>query len=137
MLNRLRPALSHIVTPIGKALAKIGATPNVITVTGTLGVSAGALAFYPQGELFWGTVFIGAIIAMVVAIPLGLWLGRKWGELFMASIDQETFRWAVTIAPRTYWLAAMVAFLAAAASALGVRRNLDKLDLIGVLKTRE
>jgi hypothetical protein len=34
-------------------------------------------------------------------------------------------------------LASVVAVLAGAASALWVRRSLDKLDLIGVLKTRE
>ncbi|MEO5873765.1 MAG: phosphatidylinositol phosphate synthase [Streptosporangiaceae bacterium] len=62
MLNRLRPVLSHVVMPIGRLLARTGATPNVITVTGTVGVSAGALAFYPQGELFWGTVFITCFV---------------------------------------------------------------------------
>ncbi|GAB3657113.1 CDP-alcohol phosphatidyltransferase family protein [Actinocorallia lasiicapitis] len=62
MLNRLRPALSRVVTPIGKALARTGVTPNVITVTGTVGVATGALVFYPQGELFWGTVAITAFV---------------------------------------------------------------------------
>ncbi|GAA3210382.1 phosphatidylinositol phosphate synthase [Actinocorallia longicatena] len=62
MLNRLRPALSRVVTPIGTALAKTGVTPNIITVTGTVGVAAGALVFYPQGELFWGTIAITAFV---------------------------------------------------------------------------
>src|SRR5690348_17309303 len=62
MLNRIRPAVSKVVTPIGKVLARTGVTPNVITVTGTLGVAGGALVFYPQGILFWGTVFITAFI---------------------------------------------------------------------------
>ncbi|WP_106399002.1 phosphatidylinositol phosphate synthase [Actinocorallia populi] len=62
MLNRLRPALAKVVTPIGRTLARTGATPNMITVTGTLGVAAGALAFYPRGELFWGTMVITAFV---------------------------------------------------------------------------
>jgi len=74
---------------------------------------------------------------VLLAIPLGLWLGRAWAHLFMLSVDQETFRWEVIISPRTYLLAAVVAALAAAASALWVGRSLDRLDLIGVLKTRE
>jgi putative ABC transport system permease protein len=83
-------------------------------------------------------ILIGSLaVEVAVAVPVGLWLGREWARLFMSSVDQETFRWAVVIAPRTYVLAAMVAVLAAAASALAVRRSLDKLDLIGVLKTRE
>jgi len=55
----------------------------------------------------------------------------------MATMDQETFRWQVAIAPRTNALAVMVTLLAAAASALWVRRSLDRLDLISVLKARE
>jgi putative ABC transport system permease protein len=52
-------------------------------------------------------------------------------------VDQETFRWQVVVSPRTYALAAAVTLLAAGASALWVRRKLDHLDLISVLKARE
>jgi putative ABC transport system permease protein len=84
------------------------------------------------------SILIGGLtIEVLLAIPVGLLLGRVWGGWFMASIDQETFRWAVVVTPRTYLLAAMVALLAAAASALWVRRSVDRLDLMGVLKTRE
>ena len=41
------------------------------------------------------------------------------------------------IAPRTYFLSIVVTVLAAAASALWVRRSLDTLDLVSVLKARE
>ncbi|HEY0708761.1 MAG TPA: ABC transporter permease [Polyangia bacterium] len=79
----------------------------------------------------------GLSVEVALAIPIGLWLGRLWAVAFMKSVDQETFRWAVWIAPSTYLLAAAVAICAAALSALWVRRSLDRLDLIGVLKTRE
>jgi putative ABC transport system permease protein len=83
-------------------------------------------------------ILIGSLaVEVAIATPVGLWLGRRWGEVFMRMADPETFRWTVVVAPRTYALAAAVALLAAAASALWVRRSLDKLDLIGVLKTRE
>jgi CDP-diacylglycerol---glycerol-3-phosphate 3-phosphatidyltransferase len=58
MLNQLRPALSRVTSPVGHALARTGVTPNTVTVIGTLGVVVGALAFYPFGEFFWGTVVI-------------------------------------------------------------------------------
>jgi putative ABC transport system permease protein len=74
---------------------------------------------------------------VLLAIPLGLLLGRAWSEFFMRTVDPEAFRWSVFVAPKTYLLAAAVAVVAAAASALWVRRSLDRLDLIGVLKTRE
>jgi putative ABC transport system permease protein len=55
----------------------------------------------------------------------------------MAGVDQEMFRWRVVVAPTTYAMATVVTLLAATASALWVRRSLDHLDLIGVLKNRE
>lgn len=79
----------------------------------------------------------GLAIEVLFAIPLGLYLGLVWARQFMGTVDQETYRWNVFIEPRTYLLASVVALLAGAASALWVRQSLDRLDLIGVLKTRE
>ncbi len=76
-------------------------------------------------------------IEVAVAIPVGLALGHAWARQFMKTVDQETFRWQVVIAPSTYLLAVAVVLLAATASALWVRRSLDALDLVGVLKARE
>jgi putative ABC transport system permease protein len=92
---------------------------------------------FSRGEI--SAVLIGGLAAEVgLAIPLGLALGFRWAALFMeSSLDPETMRWVVVIAPRTYLLASVVVVLAGAASALWVRRSLDRLDLIGVLKTRE
>ncbi len=80
----------------------------------------------------------GLAIEVSLAIPLGLFLGRVWAEQFMRmSLDPETFRWSAIVAPPTYLMASAVALAAALLSALWVRRSLDDLDLIGVLKTRE
>jgi putative ABC transport system permease protein len=83
-------------------------------------------------------VLLGSqVLEVGIAIPTGLLLGLAWARQFMSTVDQETFRWAVAIAPSTYLLAAAVTALAAAASALWVRRSLDSLDLVSVLKARE
>lgn len=58
MLKYARAFFSAIFTPIARFLLRIGLTPNAVTVLGTLGVSFGALVFYPLGQLFWGTVVI-------------------------------------------------------------------------------
>ena len=62
MLNTLRPAMARLLTPVGEALARTPVTPNMLTVAGTVGVSASALALFPIGELFPGaficTVFV-------------------------------------------------------------------------------
>jgi putative ABC transport system permease protein len=84
-----------------------------------------------------GILLASQAIEVLLAVPTGLWLGRVWAEAFMRGVDQETFRWAVVIAPRTYLLSAAVTVLAALVSALWVRRSLDTLDLVGVLKARE
>jgi putative ABC transport system permease protein len=89
-----------------------------------------------RGEIS-GILIGGLAVEVAIAIPAGLVLGRAWSELFMRSVDKETFRWMVFVAPSTYVLGAATALLAAAASALWVRRRLDSLDLVGVLKTRE
>jgi putative ABC transport system permease protein len=76
-------------------------------------------------------------IEVAIAIPLGLVAGTAWARQFMKTVDQETFRWQVVIAPTTYAVAVAVVLLASAASALWVRRSLDTLDLVSVLKARE
>jgi putative ABC transport system permease protein len=76
-------------------------------------------------------------IEVAIAVPIGLWAGSVWAQQFMRTVDQETFRWQVVIAPTTYLLAVAVVLLASAASALWVRRSLDTLDLVSVLKAKE
>jgi putative ABC transport system permease protein len=90
-----------------------------------------------RGEV--SSILIGGLaIEVALAIPAGLLFG--WGLaafFFTRGTDQETFRFQVAIEGRTYALAVIVALVSALTSALWVRRNVDKLDLIGVLKTRE
>src|SRR6201996_3718003 len=62
MLNFLRPFFARLFTPIVQGLARTPVTPNMITVAGTVGVSAAALWLFPIGEPFPGaftaTVFV-------------------------------------------------------------------------------
>ncbi|NVI90287.1 phosphatidylinositol phosphate synthase [Actinomadura sp. BRA 177] len=62
MLNKIRPALGRVLTPVGQAVARTGVSPNAITVIGTVGVAAGALVLFPRGEFFWGTMVITAFV---------------------------------------------------------------------------
>jgi len=56
MLKVLRPGLAQLLTPAGRALARTPVTPNMLTVTGTVGMTAGALSLFPTGHLFAGTM---------------------------------------------------------------------------------
>ena len=64
MLNALRPALTRLLTPVADALARTPVTPNALTITGTAGMTAGALWLFPTGHLFAGTmVCTGFVLA--------------------------------------------------------------------------
>jgi CDP-diacylglycerol---glycerol-3-phosphate 3-phosphatidyltransferase len=54
MLNFLRPVFARLFNPIVRGLARTPVTPNMITVAGTVGVSAASLWLLPIGELFPG-----------------------------------------------------------------------------------
>ncbi|HEX2734566.1 MAG TPA: FtsX-like permease family protein [Polyangiaceae bacterium] len=84
-----------------------------------------------------GRVLLGSLgVEVLVAIPLGLWLGKYWASGLMADVDVEAYRWAVVVAPTTYAYSGAVALLAALASTIWIRGSLERLDLISVLKTR-
>ncbi len=62
MLNFHRPFFARLFSPLIQALVRTPVTPNMITVAGTVGVSAAALSMFPIGYLFPGaataTVFV-------------------------------------------------------------------------------
>jgi CDP-diacylglycerol---glycerol-3-phosphate 3-phosphatidyltransferase len=63
MLNRYaRAFFTKVFTPVARLFLKLGISPDVVTIVGTLGVCFGALAFYPRHEFFWGTIVITAFV---------------------------------------------------------------------------
>lgn len=50
--------VSRVTAPLGRSLARIGLTPNIVTVIGATGVAVGALYFYPRGMLYAGSVVV-------------------------------------------------------------------------------
>ena len=63
MLNKYARALfSAIFRPIAAFLLKLGISPDVITIVGTVGVAAAALWFYPRGQFLAGTLVITAFV---------------------------------------------------------------------------
>jgi putative ABC transport system permease protein len=76
-------------------------------------------------------------ILTIAALPLGALIGYVFGELIMTVFKNEVYRLSFTIAPATVAWSFLVVILAALVSGLAVRRRLDRLDLVAVLKTRE
>jgi CDP-diacylglycerol---glycerol-3-phosphate 3-phosphatidyltransferase len=63
MLDRFKSFWQGVIlAPVVNLLLRLGVSPDAVTLVGTLGVSAGALAFYPRGDLLLGTVVITAFV---------------------------------------------------------------------------
>ena len=91
---------------------------------------------FTRGEI--SSVLLGEMaVHVALALPLGLWIGHLLCVGVVESVDMERYRLPVVLTLETYGFAVAVVLVAAAVSALLVRRRLDRLDLIGVLKTRE
>ncbi|MDN5791036.1 MAG: CDP-alcohol phosphatidyltransferase family protein, partial [Micrococcales bacterium] len=92
MLNRLlRDTMTTILTPIARLLLKLGISPDIVTIIGTLGVSAGALVFFPQGKIWVGVLVITAFIfSDTVDGIMARSSGRssKWGAYLDSTLDR-------------------------------------------------
>jgi putative ABC transport system permease protein len=77
-----------------------------------------------------------AVLALL-GVPLGLGLGYGLAAMMVAAFDSELYRFPLAISAQSYAVAALVMLLTASVSGLLVRRRLDHLDLVEVLKGRE
>ncbi len=93
-----------------------------------LGFSRGEVSALLLGEL---------ALVIAVALPIGMWLGYALVVAMNGVLASDQFLFPVVILPRTYAAAALCVIAAGLASALLVRRRIDKLDLVAVLKTRD
>ncbi|MBI4683018.1 MAG: ABC transporter permease [Nitrospirae bacterium] len=76
-------------------------------------------------------------ILTLAAVPLGFLIGRGMCDYIAENLKTDLFRVPLILEANTYAFAATVVLVAACVSGLIVRRRLDHLDLIGVLKTKE
>jgi CDP-diacylglycerol---glycerol-3-phosphate 3-phosphatidyltransferase len=92
MLNKYaRAFFTRVLTPFAAFLLRKGVTPDVVTITGTLGVVAGALIFYPMGQFFWGTVFITCFVfSDMIDGNMARQMGRssRWGAFLDSTLDR-------------------------------------------------
>ncbi|MDF2143384.1 phosphatidylinositol phosphate synthase [Knoellia sp. p5-6-4] len=92
MLNRYaRAFFTKVFTPLARLLLKLGVSPDVVTLVGTLGVCVGALAFYPRHEFFWGTIVITAFVfSDTLDGIMARMSGRSgnWGAYLDSTLDR-------------------------------------------------
>jgi putative ABC transport system permease protein len=83
-------------------------------------------------------ILFGELSVMVaVALPLGCVIGYLLASFLSASLDTEVHRFPIRVSSGTYAFAMLVVVVASILSALIVRRRLDNLDLVSVLKARD
>jgi putative ABC transport system permease protein len=83
-------------------------------------------------------ILLGEIgLLTVLGIPLGHLIGVGLATLLLTSFDSELYRMPVVIEPKTFAKATLTILIASTIAGLWVRRHLDRLDLVAVLKTRE
>ena len=84
------------------------------------------------------SILLGELaVITLLAMPLGLLFGYGLASMMVMGFDTELYRFPLVISPRSYAVSALVVLLASALCSLLVRRRLDHLDLVEVLKTKE
>ena len=76
-------------------------------------------------------------LGIAIALPLGMALGWALTTTVVDLMRSDQFLFPVVIRPRTYAWAALCVVAAGVASAMVVRRRIDRLDMVAALKTRE
>ncbi len=91
MLERFRQFWTNVWAPLADLLLRLGVKPDWVTWVGTIGVSAGALWFFPRGQFFIGVL---VITAFVFSDIMDGYMARKsgqsskWGAFLDSSLDR-------------------------------------------------
>jgi CDP-diacylglycerol--glycerol-3-phosphate 3-phosphatidyltransferase len=90
MLN-LRPAAGRVVAPLARFLLRVGVTPDMVTVAGTIGAVAGSLAFFPRGSFLVGTLVVTFSVltdALDGAMARMRGVSGNWGAFLDSTMDR-------------------------------------------------
>jgi len=91
---------------------------------------------FRRSEASW--VLLGELgVLLAIAIPIGLVLGFALSQWLMSEFETEIFSFPFVFDPPTYARAVLFVVAAVVAASLWVRRDVDRLDLVAVLKSRE
>jgi CDP-diacylglycerol--glycerol-3-phosphate 3-phosphatidyltransferase/CDP-diacylglycerol--inositol 3-phosphatidyltransferase len=92
MLDRFKHFWQSVMlAPFVNTFIRLGISPDAVTLVGTLGVSAGALVFFPQGKLFTGVLVITAFVfSDLIDGAMARATGRtsKFGAFFDSTLDR-------------------------------------------------
>jgi putative ABC transport system permease protein len=91
---------------------------------------------FTRGEVSY--ILLGEIALLtLLSIPIGAGVGAALAWYLAQAVSSDLFRVPFVIEPSTFGYALAVVLGVTAVSGLVVRRELDRMDLVAVLKTRE
>lgn len=83
-------------------------------------------------------ILVGELMLLaVLAQPLGWVLGRLFTGLMVQGFSSDLYSLPLILKPATFSFASLVVLTATFVAGMVVRRRLDRLDLVAVMKTRE
>jgi CDP-diacylglycerol--glycerol-3-phosphate 3-phosphatidyltransferase len=91
MLERFRGMSHAVLGPIARLLVRLGVSPDVVTVAGTLGVAIGALICFPQGWLWQGAIVVTIFVISDMIDGLMAKITGKtsnWGAFLDSTSDR-------------------------------------------------
>jgi len=84
--SNARPAVARFWAPVVARLATAGVTPDMVTITGTVGAVASAAFLIGNGVLWWGAVTVTAFVLLDM-LDGALARARGGGSVFGAVLD--------------------------------------------------
>ena len=90
----LKPAVTRLITPMARALLRMGLTPNSMTVVGGIGVVVSSFVFYPRAHFFGGTLVVAFFILSDLFDGTMARISSKgsspWGSFLDSTVDRIT-----------------------------------------------
>ena len=84
--SNARPAVARFWAPVVARLARAGVTPDMVTITGTVGAVASAVFLIGTGHLFWGA-FAVTVFVLLDKLDGALARARGGGSVWGAVLD--------------------------------------------------
>ena len=91
MMERFRAFWAKVFTPVAQLFLRLGISPDAVTVTGTLGLCAGALVFFPRGDFLVGVLVCTAFVFSDLVDGLMARMSGQsssWGAFLDSTLDR-------------------------------------------------
>ena len=90
--RRFKAPVTAFITPICRALLRIGLSANAITVIGATGATVSSIYFFAQGDFFLGTLLV-SLFALSDLLDgtmarISKTDGTRWGALLDSTLDR-------------------------------------------------